>query len=283
MKLKNKIIFMTGATSGFVKVAACHMASQGALVVATSRNQEKGHELLASYLKNYPDGKGQIDLIKCDLDSFESIVSACHEVQKKYDRLDMIINNAGVMNFNFRASANDIEQTFQINLLAPVLIIHLLSGMLEQSPEPKIINTASALHQGIIHFEDLESRKKFTGFDAYRQSKLGIILISRYLAEKNINIYSQHPGLVKTELGRDFNRLAKAIFRLMGKSPKKGARTLLNLVETPVKDLTSGEYYADCKIKKITEESYDLAVAEKLLETTRSYLSPYLTEPSFIF
>jgi NAD(P)-dependent dehydrogenase (short-subunit alcohol dehydrogenase family) len=288
LNLKGQIIFMTGATSGLGKVAACHIANKGAKVIVTVRNKEKGENLINQYKATYPKGAGQIELVKCNLNSFESITKACDEVKTKTDRLDMIINNAGIMNFKFQESKDGIEETLHVNLLAPMLILHYLGGLLEGSKNAKIINTASGLHQGVINFDDIELRKnKFTSFKVYRQSKLGVILLGRLLSkklsEKGIGIYSQHPGVVKTALGRDAGWLSRLIFWLMGKSPEKGAQTLLHLVATPAESLTSGEYYADNKVTEITEESNDMEMAAKLLGVTREYLSAHLNGSSLIF
>jgi NAD(P)-dependent dehydrogenase (short-subunit alcohol dehydrogenase family) len=285
--INNKIIVMTGATSGLGKVAACELAHKGAKVFVLCRNNDKGEMLQKEYHEQYQHGKGSIETIPCNLNSFSSIVAACKDLHSKVNKLDMIINNAGVMNFQFKETEDHIEETWQVNLLAPMLISHLLIDLLSTSESAKIIFTSSALHQGNINFQDLESRKKFTGYKAYRQSKLGIILQCRYLGQKlsqtNIGVYCQHPGLVRTSLGRDAGWFAKMIFLLMGKSPHEGCKTLLYLVEAQKDDLISGEYYADMKVSHSSKESQSLSVAAILFETVRSYLREYLTSSSLIF
>lgn len=283
-----KHIFITGATSGLGKAAALHLAAEGAVVIAASRNSEKGVILLEDYRKQYPKGKGRIELVECDLASFESINMACEEISESYDHLDMIINNAGIMNFEFKKTKDKIEATWQINLLAPMLIAHLLVSKLDKAREPKIIFTTSGLHQGTIDFEDPEFKnKKFSGYKCYRQSKLGVILMARLLAhqlsEAETGVYAQHPGLVNTDLSRSAGILSKMIFNRMGVAPEKGAETLIYLAETPNEDLVSGEYYTKQHVARITEESYDMDMAEKLLELIRSYLKKYITETSLIF
>jgi NAD(P)-dependent dehydrogenase (short-subunit alcohol dehydrogenase family) len=285
--INNKIIVMTGATSGLGKVAACELAHKGAAVFVLCRNNDKGKMLQKEYHEEYKHGKGSIETIPCNLSSFPSIVAACKDLHTKVEKVDMIINNAGVMNFQFKETEDRIEETWQVNLLAPMLISHLLIDLLSTSESAKIIFTASALHQGHINFQDLESRKEFTGFKAYRQSKLGIILLSRYLGQKlsktSIGVYSHHPGLVRTSLGRDAGWFAKMIFSLMGKNPHEGCKTLLYLVEADKDDLMTGEYYADMKVSHTSKESYSLSVAAILFETVRSYLREYLTTSSLIF
>ncbi|NDP21378.1 MAG: SDR family NAD(P)-dependent oxidoreductase [Paludibacter sp.] len=285
--MKNKVIFMTGATSGLGKVAALHAANSGATLIVFARNKEKGKELVNFYASNYPNGLGKIEILVGDLSSFASVVSACNEFKTKYDSIDMIINNAGIMSFKPNLSKDGIEETFQVNLLSPLLICHLLFDLLLKSTEPKIIFTASGLHQGEIMFNNLEFKNNFSSYRTYRQSKLGVILCCRLLSgrlkEYNIEIYSQHPGMVRTELGRSAGWISKLIFLLMGVSTKKGAKTLIYLMDSTKNSLISGEYYADEQIKKTTPQSYDMEVAQKLNKTVQKYLKNYLEKPSPIF
>jgi NAD(P)-dependent dehydrogenase (short-subunit alcohol dehydrogenase family) len=282
-----KTILITGATSGIGLVAACELASQGHKVMATARNAERGQELLNYYNHHYPIKQGTVEIIICDLLSFASIVTACQYVKKKNTHLDIIINNAGVWNFSYKESTDKIEEIFQVNVLAPILINHLLLDLLLKSSDAKSIFTASALHQGNVDFDNLEFKNGFSGFKAYRQSKLEIIMLCRLLAntlkKTSIGFYCQHPGFVSTKLGRDANWLSKLFFRTMGISPAKGAQTLLYLADTNKNELISGEYYAKKKVKKITKQSNDLKVAQHLLDQVAVYLKPFIGSPSIIF
>jgi NAD(P)-dependent dehydrogenase (short-subunit alcohol dehydrogenase family) len=279
-------VFITGATSGIGLVVACKLAACGNKVIATARSLERGNTLIAYYKSHYPNGKGTIEIILCDLTSFESIVNACNQVKTTTTHIDILINNAGLWNSSCRESSNKIEETLQVNVLAPLLINHLLLDLLLKSKDAKSIFAASALHQGNVDFSNLEYKNNFNGFKAYRQSKLEIILLARLLAKKlresNIAVYSEHPGFVSTRLGRDTNWFSKLFFQLFGSSPEKGARTIIYLTEMNKGRLVSGEYYADKTVKKITSQSYDMEVAEKLLERLTVYLEDFLESPSLI-
>jgi NAD(P)-dependent dehydrogenase (short-subunit alcohol dehydrogenase family) len=286
-KVKGKVIFMTGGTSGLGKAAVCELADQGAIVFVAVRNDRKGKQLLDHYNTKYTDKKGRIELVNGDLSELSSVRSMCKELRKKTDYLDIIINNAGIFNFKFIESTDHIEETLQVNLLAPMLISHLLIDLLENSDDPKVIFTASALHQGTIRFEDMEFRKSYSAFNSYRQSKLGIILMTRLLAQnlsnKGIQVYAQHPGFVNSNLGDNSGFIAKLVFRLFGKSPMEGARNLLFLCECSSDQLKSGEYYVAERVKTITKESYDLDLASALKERVKIYLSSFIKEESIIF
>jgi len=270
---------MTGATSGLGKVSAMKSANKGDTVIILARNIIKAEALKSQFNSQYPNAVGKIEIVEGNLNSFDSVYSSCLEIKSKYPVIDMIVNNAGIMNFEFKQTTDGIEETLQVNLLSPLLICHLLFGNLEKSRDPKIIFTSSGLHQGEINFRNLGFKNSFSSFKVYRQSKLGVILICRLLANSlknhNVSIYSQHPGIVRTNLGRNAGWFSRMIFYLLGKSPEKGSQTLSYLIEKQNSLLESGEYYADKEITKTSKESYDMAIAEKLLNKVGEYLEKY--------
>lgn len=282
-----KQIFITGATSGIGMAATCELASDGNNIYAAARNAERGNELLTHYKSYFPKGKGAIEIVPCDLSSFESVVSACNILKEKMNCLDIIINNAGVWNFKYKQSKNNIEETLQVNVLAPLLINHLLINLLSKSKEAKTISAASALHQGEVDFQNLEFKSNFSGLKCYRQSKLEVILLCRLLSKKlekaNIGVYCEHPGFVSTKLGREANWFSNLFFRVMGTTPERGAETIIYLAEENKSKLTSGEYYSKKKVTKITPESYNMVIAQKLLNTLKPYIEKYLGNSSIIF
>ena len=278
---------MTGATSGLGKISAIKAARNGASVIVLARDKIKSQALTTEFRNQYPDSSGKIEIIEGNLNALDSVCSACKEVSLKYPVIDMIINNAGIMNFEYKQTVDEIEETLQVNLLSPLLICHLLFENLRKANDPKIIFTSSGLHQGEINFDNLEFKESFSSFKVYRQSKLGVILICRLLASSlkpdKVGIYAQHPGMVRTNLGRSAGWFSKMIFYCMGKSPEKGSQTLSFLIETPNSELKSGEYYADKKITTTTKESYNLEVAKRLLLTIYTYLNQYIKSESAIF
>lgn len=272
--INGKTVLFTGATSGLGKVAAIAIAEAGANVIAFYRSKEAGLILQQSLSSQ---AKGSIDLVECDLTSLKSVQNACNLVKDKYPKLDIIVNNAGTWNFSFQETVDGIENTLQVNLLAPKLIIDCLLDHLKKSHSPKVINTASGLHQGTINFDNLEFRRNFSGFKAYRQSKLGIILLTRLYhklhGDQGVHFYAQHPGLVDTGLVRKGGGVSKLFFKIFGKTPEKGAETLINLLTESPASLVGGEYYKNRKVSKTdTRESYSMDLAEKLNEVCNSYL-----------
>ena len=282
--MQGEIILFTGASSGLGKVAAIEAAGNGAILVAVVRNIEKGYSLVDEFEKKYKNSNGRINLIEGNLNSLDSIVDLCKAVSSTYDRLDIIVNNAGLMNFEPVVTVNGIEETLQVNLISPFLILQSLLPLLEKAKSPKVIFTASALHQGLINFGNIQFIEEYSGFKVYRQSKLGVILLTRFLALRypQIGMYSQHPGIVDTELSRSAGWLSKLIFKWMGKTPEQGAKTLNYLIETNNYSLVSGEYYANSKVKETTKEAYDLEAAKRLVSVLNGYLENYLPKSQLL-
>lgn len=277
---KNKTILITGATSGIGKEAALELARLGNKVIFTTRNVETAERIKAAFDQENINKPGSLDFIYCDLALFESVKKACKRILAEHEQLDILINNAGIWNFSYKESRNRVEEIFHVNVLSPSLLKSLLLPALEKSDDARIIQTASALHTGTIDFDDVEGRKNFSGFNAYRQSKLGIILLSRWwaktLKEKQIGVYALHPGVVNTKLGRNAGWFANFFFKLIGISPKKGAQTIIYLATTPKAELVSGEYYSRKKVRRITRESNDMAMAEKFNSLVDQYIYEYV-------
>ena len=190
-----KTALITGATSGFGVYIARYILEQGYRLLLWARTEQKGKDTLKQLLEFVPDADVQI--IVADLASLPSVRASCEKVGGLTEHLDLLVLNAGLWNFEPVNTEDGIEETLQVNLIAPVLIEESLHSLLLKAPEAKVIFTASGLHQGEFSFDDPEFRKGFSGFKAYRQSKLGIILMTRLLARQykdtRIGYYCVHP------------------------------------------------------------------------------------------
>lgn len=271
----SKQIFMTGATSGFGRLACLKLLKSGHNVIVGYRDEDKAQRLLKSINDSLTVHKGKLTLIHCNLSDFQSVVTACNEIKDQFEVIDELILNAATWNFKFIETKDNVEEIFQVNFLSNVLIINELQSLVEKSKKGKIILTASALHQGRINFNDLELRRRFSGYNSYRQSKLAILLLTRWLSHriegKGIGIYCLHPGVIQTDLGRHANRLFRFFFRLIASKKEKGANAILHLSNSDKYHLVQGGYYANQHMKKTTRASYDMAAAEELVVCAFQY------------
>jgi NAD(P)-dependent dehydrogenase (short-subunit alcohol dehydrogenase family) len=272
--LKGKVVLITGVTSGLGKETARALAKMGSTIVFTTRDNQKGIDTKEELVKS--SGNSDIHVLFCDLASFDSIRKCASEFKAKFQRLDVLINNAAIWDYTRRESKDGIENIFATNLLGPFLLTHLLLDLLKKSSPSRIVNLTSGLHSGTINFDDIEFKQKFSGLKAYRQSKLGVILFTRLLAKKlegtGVTVNTVHPGMNRTNLGRDAGRISQAIFKLITKDPKIGAQTTIYLASSQEVENVTGEYFYKKQKKKSSEESYDMKLAQKLWDLSEKYV-----------
>lgn len=272
--MEDKIVLVTGANSGIGKAASLELAKMGATVVMVARNREKGEEAMSEIRKESQNDA--VDLLLADLSSLESVRNLAAEFEKKYSKLHVLVNNAGLFNQRRRVTVDGYENTFATNYLAPFLLTNLLLDRLKDSAPSRIVNVSSVGHySGHMNFDDLNLEKDYGGWKAYGQSKLALVLFTHELAKKlqgtRVTVNSLHPGTVATHIwARPLGPIGfiMAPVRLFMKSPKQGAETLVYLASSPdAKDL-NGEYLDDLKVKKSSEESYNEEIAERLWDVS---------------
>lgn len=274
MNDKEKIVLITGATSGIGMEAAKSLAQKGMKLVLPVRNLSKGIALSEEI--HQITGNGHVDLFECDLSSLDSIRSFAQAFNQKYDRLDVLINNAGIWEMKRRESEDGVELTFAVNHLAPFLLTNLLLDKLKASAPSRIINVSSEAHRvGRIRFGDLEGKRRWSWMGSYAQSKLANILFTRHLASKlegtGVVANCLHPGVVSTHLFDKMPAFLHGPMKLVMIPPKKGAETTVFLASSPQAQQVSGEYFAKKKVRKTTNYAHNIEVAEKLWKVSRQY------------
>lgn len=264
--MSGKTCVVTGANSGIGKETALALALRGARVIMVCRNHAKGEEARRKIIGE--SGNESIDLLLCDLSSFAEVRRLADEITRKYGKLDVLVNNAGIFSLKKDISLDGFEKTFAVNYFAPFLLTMLLLPLLKKSVSARVVNVSSVAHFG-GHLDLSETPWKSSGgMKAYSNSKLALIMftyeLDRRIKGSNIKVNSLHPGAVATNIWR----LPTFITRPFMTSAKKGAQTSIYLATSPEVERVSGKYFEKMKAVRSSEESYDETKSRILWETT---------------
>jgi NAD(P)-dependent dehydrogenase (short-subunit alcohol dehydrogenase family) len=272
--MKDRIVMITGANSGIGKATSLALANMGATVVMVARNAEKGESARSEIIRE--SRNDSVDLLLADLSSLESVRQLAAEFHRKYSKLHVLINNAGLFNRRRQVTPDGYENTLATNYLAPFLLTNLQLDLLKANAPSRIINVSSVGHyNGHINFDDLNLEKEYGGWKAYGQSKLGLILFTHELAKKlqgtGVTVNAVHPGTVATNIWT--RPLGPAGFimtlpKLFMTSPEKGAETIVYLASSPDAIGLNGEYLEKLKVKKPSDESYNEEIAQRLWDVS---------------
>jgi len=280
--MQNKICIVTGANAGIGKITAIELARHGATVVMICRNQERGEAALAEVQAE--SGSQQVELLLADLSVQAEVKQVAQEFKQRYDRLDVLVNNAGGIFMERTTSLDGLEMTFALNHMGYFLLTNQLLDLLKASQPARIVNVSSNAHRfGDIDLDDLQNEQKYSGFGAYGQSKLANILFTKELARQlegtEIAVNALHPGFVKTQFGQrnKVNGLMrvliyKVISPLFAISPEKGAETSLYLATSSEVEKVTGEYFDKKKISKVSKQANDMEVARQLWAKSQELL-----------
>jgi NAD(P)-dependent dehydrogenase (short-subunit alcohol dehydrogenase family) len=268
MGMDGKICVVTGANTGIGRETARGLAAAGATVVLACRNADKGE----AARKDIATTTGRTDAVVLQLDLADrgSVRSFVSSFEERFERLDVLVNNAGLWTTARSATADGLETTFAVNHLGPFLLTRLLEARLVRGAPARVVNLSSALHRRAkMEWDDLQfERRKFNGPAAYAQSKLANVLFTRALARRleaqRITVNAVHPGVVRTELARDYPRWLTAIFHLFLISPQSGARTSLHVATSEEGGRMTGGYFEKCRPVQPSRAALDDEAAERL-------------------
>jgi NAD(P)-dependent dehydrogenase (short-subunit alcohol dehydrogenase family) len=272
--MTGKICLVTGGNSGIGKAAALGLAKMGATVVIVSRNKEKGETAVTDIIAK--SGNKNVELIQADMSSQNLIHKLAEEFKARHEKLHVLINNAGVYLTKRTTTENGLETTFAVNHLGPFLLTSLLLDILKASSPSRIVNVTSDAHNGAkINFEDLQGEKRFSGWQAYGQSKLAMILFTHELAKKlegsGVTANSAHPGVVRTNFAKNNGGLVMLGFKFLGIffiSPESSAKRILYVATSPRLEGVTGKYFSKMHETKSSPESYDDDAARRLWQVS---------------
>lgn len=281
---KGRIAIVTGANAGLGYETALQLAKLDAKVIMACRNADKAEKAKKAILEKVPNGDLEIMLL--DLGKLASVRAFVKAFLAKYQQLDLLINNAGVMIPPFSKTEDGFESQMAANYFGHFLLTGLLLETLNKTPDARIVALSSKAHEsGKIDFENLNAEKSYSRMGAYSQSKLACLMFAYELQRKleaagdsTISV-AAHPGVSDTDLGRHFPKfwyyLLYPIFMMITHKPSNAA--LPQLMAALQADVKGGDYFGPTGFRgmkgkpgkvEAMPHAHDEAVAKKLWETT---------------
>ncbi|KAK0054882.1 retinol dehydrogenase 12 [Biomphalaria pfeifferi] len=274
-RLDGKTVLITGANTGIGKETAKEMARRGGRVIMACRDLDKANQAKDEIIKETENHK--IFVHKLDLASFKSIREFCKTFNATEERLDILINNAGIMMCPKLKTEDGLEMQIGVNHFGHFLLTNLLLDKLKQCSPSRIVIVSSLMHMlGQMNFDDLNSERNYGAVRAYSQSKLANMLHVRALMKRlegtGVTVNGLHPGSVDTELQRHFKIFSWTIFKILLKPIKiyffknafKGAQTTIYAALDSSLETVSGKYFSDCKPASASKLSFNDEDAERL-------------------
>jgi NAD(P)-dependent dehydrogenase (short-subunit alcohol dehydrogenase family) len=267
--LRGKVAMVTGASSGMGKEIALALAGKAAGVVMVCRDPARGEAARAEIQQK--SGNSAVELLIADLSSQKSIRHLVQEFEARHDRLNVLVNNAGVVLPTRVETADGLETVFATNHLAPFLLTNLLLPALKAGAPSRVVTVASSVESmGKIDFDDLQSVKSFSEIRAYNASKLANVLftyeLARRLAGTGVTANAVEPGFIKTNLKVPF---PFSLFSFMRRSAAEGARPTVFLASSSEVEGVSGTFFNNKgAAAESSRGSRDEAVAKRLWEVS---------------
>jgi retinol dehydrogenase 14 len=277
--MSGKYCLVTGANSGIGKEIALGLLKMGTHVTMVCRDPGRGKAALEDI--RYRSGNESVNLIVADLASQRQIRAAAREYIDRYDKLHVLVNNAGIVMDNRVLTEDGVEMTFAVNYLAYFLLTNLLTGVLKNSAPSRVVNLSSMAHRAAkIDFDNLQGEKGYTRDASYAQSKLADILFTYELARRlegtGVTVNCVCPGGVYSTLWEDSSKIVNGFFKLFMKGSEEGATLPIYLACSPEVEGISCRYFQTKQhlkfqhvnphgtITRSSKETYKTDVAKKL-------------------
>jgi retinol dehydrogenase-13 len=284
-RIDGKICIITGATSGIGYEAAQRCAKGGGDIIMVCRNPEKGTAVQKELIADYGVS---VDCFIADFQRLAEVEAVARQIQLKYPKIDVLINNAGVFNRRRKLTPDGNEVTFGVIHLASYLLTKLLIENLKRSAPSRIIFINSEAHRfGWLNLKDIDWRKRiYIGLQAYGAANIAKIHTSMWLADKligsGVTVNVMHPGAVRTNIGMNnglFYRLySKYILRWFLSKPTSSAEAIYYLAADPGMAKVTGKYFNQTIEEKPAWYSVKSKMQQPVLELTEELVRPYLKE-----
>ncbi len=268
--MEGKRVLITGGNSGIGIVTARELAKQGAEVILACRDSAKTADALK--VINAGSSTPAINL-PVELDNLQSVRDLAASFLGRYDRLDVLINNAGVFPPKQRMTVDGFEMQIGVNHLSHFLLTHLLLDCLKASAPARVVTVSSKLHKsGKINVDVFKGYAKYNSQAAYNDSKLANVLfaveLARQLEGTGVTSNVLHPGAVATDIIRDLPWMLRKIIGLIFISPEKGALTNIMLASDPLLADSNGKYFDQGALTDYSTQADDQALCKKLWDVS---------------
>ncbi|XP_062335553.1 retinol dehydrogenase 12 isoform X2 [Osmerus eperlanus] len=250
VRLDGQTVLITGANTGIGKETARDLARRGARIIMACRDVEKAESARTEIMDDA--GNEEVVVRKLDLSSTSSIRELAEIINREEQKLNILINNAGIMMCPYSKTTDGFETQFGVNHLGHFLLTYLLLDLIKRSAPARIVNVASVAHTWTgLRLDDINSERSYDSVKAYGQSKLANVLSTRSLAKRlrgtGVSVFSLHPGVVRSDLWRHLNtgvQLAVKVFSIFSKTTVEGAQTSIYCAVQPGLEAESGGYYS---------------------------------------
>lgn len=269
--MNTKVYVVTGATSGLGKAVALELARTGATVILVARDPEHGAQVQReiSNAINNPN----VELELCDLSNLSSVRNLAVILKNQYDKIDVLINNAGVYKRRRAVTLDGFEEMFATNHLGPYLLTRYLLDRLRSSNSARIINvTAPSTTE--LNFDDLQGEGQFNPLNAFGATKMANLLFSfelaRRLQDTNVRVNAVHPGLVRSSLMREAPAPLRFLIWLIGSAPEQAARYVVSLATESAFENTHGKFLRKGEEVEPPAYALDPDVQQRLWEVSEN-------------
>jgi NAD(P)-dependent dehydrogenase (short-subunit alcohol dehydrogenase family) len=271
--LTGRLCVVTGANRGIGRATAEGLAELGASVILACRRREDGERTAREIAAR---GLPTPDVVGADLSSQASIRQAASEIQARYPRLHVLINNAGIIPRRREVTIDRLEMQFAVNHLAGFLLTNLLLPQLRAGAPSRIVNVSSGAHsQATLDFSDLQSERGYHPKEVYCRTKLANVLftyeLARRLGVSGVTANCLTPGVVATRMLADYMGVPRAgpgVDSTFGASPKEGAETSIYLAASSEVEGVTGKYFEESRPAASSRESHDAATARRLWDVS---------------
>ncbi|XP_013391296.1 retinol dehydrogenase 13 [Lingula anatina] len=274
-QIPGKTVIITGASSGIGKATALELTKRGARVILACRDLKAAEEVKTKIIEE--TNSSLVFVKKLDLASLTSIRNFAADINKTQKRVDVLINNAGVMYCPQSVTREGFEMHLGVNHFGPFLLTNLLLDKMKQSKPSRIICVNDSVYKdGQIDFKDLNCKKFYDERHAYRQSKLANMLfvneLDRRLKDTGVTVNAVNPGICNTKIHRHsktyhsifLGNILGFLLTIFASNPQQGSQTVVYAAVAPELEEVSGKYFSNCKEENINPVGKDTKAAERL-------------------